>query len=54
MPYFNPIIDSRSLDPKQATTMMGLFSKDNEYEGVSTYMGFIPPNLSGVYFYAHN
>jgi hypothetical protein len=53
MPYSNPIIDSRSLDIEQPTAIMGLFSKDNLHEWFSTYVGPIPPTLSGVYFYAH-
>ncbi len=54
MPYFNPIIDSRSLDLEQPMTIMGPFSKNNLHEWFSTYVGLIPPTLSGVYFYAHN
>ncbi len=54
MPYFDPIIDFRSLDPKQPMVIMGPPSKDNMHEWFFTYMNPIPPILSGVYFYAHN
>ncbi len=54
MSYFNPIIDSRSLDLEQPMAIMGPPSKNNLHEWFFTYASPIPPILNGVYFYAHN
>jgi len=51
MPYSNPIIDFKSLDPKQPMAIMGPFSKDNMHEWFSTYIGPIPLTYSGLYFF---
>jgi hypothetical protein len=48
MLYFDPIIDSRSLDLEQPMVIMGPPSKDNLHEWFFTYMNPIPFNLNGV------